>query len=92
MSDDVKSPVTSEEGDIPDGEAASTLEGRLRRLEEILGLLESDDVELERALTLFEEGVRLVREAEGLLARTELRVEELLTGGETRELQEEDDG
>ena len=57
---------------------APTLEGRLKRLEEILAQLEADEVDLERALTLFEEGVTLVRDAEKVLAETELRVEELL--------------
>lgn len=58
-----------------------TLEARLRRLEEILAQLESDEVELERALALFEEGVGLVRDAERVLSETELRVEELLSKG-----------
>jgi exodeoxyribonuclease VII small subunit len=71
---------------------AATLEGRLRRLEEIMGQLESDEVELERALALFEEGVALVREAEAVLSRTELRVEELLASGRTRPFQEDDPG
>jgi exodeoxyribonuclease VII small subunit len=57
------------------------LEARLRRLEEILSALEADEVELERALTLFEEGVAHVRHAEKILSRTELRVEELLGDG-----------
>jgi exodeoxyribonuclease VII small subunit len=57
------------------------LETRLRRLEEIVSALEADEVELERALTLFEEGVTHVRQAERILARTELRVEELLGDG-----------
>ncbi len=69
------------------GEAA-TLEGRLRRLEEIMGQLEADEVDLERALALFEEGVALVREAEAVLSRTELRVEELLAGGRTQAFEE----
>lgn len=68
----------------------ATLEGRLRRLEEIMGQLESDQVDLERALALFEEGVGLVREAEKILSRTELRVEELLAGGETAPFEEEE--
>ncbi|HZD05737.1 MAG TPA: exodeoxyribonuclease VII small subunit [Longimicrobiales bacterium] len=54
------------------------LEARLRRLEEIVSALEADELELERALELFEEGVGHVRRAERILARTELRVEELL--------------
>jgi exodeoxyribonuclease VII small subunit len=63
------------------------LEGRIRRLEEILARMETDDVTLEEALQLFEEGVAHVRRAETILAETELRVEELLTGGETRSME-----
>ena len=59
------------------------LEERLRRLEVILGQLEAGEVDLERALELFEEGVGHVRQAEGILSRTELKVEELLSDGET---------
>lgn len=62
---------------------APGLETRLRRLEEILSALEAHDVDLERALELFEEGVAHVRRAEEILARAELRVEELLGDGET---------
>ena len=64
------------------------LETRLKRLETILGRLESDEVELDQALTLFEEGVLLVREAERILSQAEARVDELLSGGETRALEE----
>ncbi len=67
-----------------------SLEARLRRLEEIVGQLETDDLELDRALALFEEGVTHVKEAEGALAAAELRVEELLgEGEETRPIEEE---
>ncbi|MBM4184299.1 MAG: exodeoxyribonuclease VII small subunit [Gemmatimonadetes bacterium] len=48
--------------------------------------MESDDVPLEEALRLFEEGVAHVREAERVLAAAELRVEELLSSGRTRKL------
>ncbi len=58
------------------------MEERLRRLEEIVGELEEEGLELDRALALFEEGVRLVKETEAALARAELRVEELLGEGE----------
>jgi exodeoxyribonuclease VII small subunit len=63
-----------------------TLEERLSRLEEILALMESDEVELEEALKLFEEGVSHVRAAEKVLSETELKVEELLASGETRDI------
>ncbi len=65
------------------------LEGRLKRLDEIVAALEGDEVDLDRALALFEEGVGHVRAAEKALAEAELRVEELLGEGadvETREL------
>ncbi len=62
----------------PGDEEEVTLEMRLRRLDEIVAVLEGGDVELETGLTLFEEGVRHIREAEGLLSRAELRVEELV--------------
>lgn len=60
------------------GEGEMTLESRLRRLEAIVGQLETEELELDRALALFEEGVAHVREAEKVLAAAELRVEELL--------------
>jgi exodeoxyribonuclease VII small subunit len=66
------------------------LEARLRRLEEILSRMESDDVALEEAMKLFEEGVAHVRAAERVLSQTELRVEELLSGGRTRTLDVDD--
>lgn len=69
-----------------DGEELS-LETRLARLESILARMESEEVDLDEALRLFEEGVGHVREAERVLAETELRVEELLASGETRELE-----
>lgn len=64
------------------GTGKETLESRLRRLEEIVGQLEGEDLELDRALALFEEGVGHVKEAEKTLAAAELRVEELLGDGD----------
>ena len=61
-----------------------TLEVRLGRLEEIVRMLEVEEPDLERALALFEEGVGHVRHAEELLAKAELRVEELLSEKELR--------
>ncbi len=64
-----------------------SLEERLRRLEEILSRLEQDDVALEEALELFEEGVSHVRDAERVLAQTELRVQELLGDGDVQDME-----
>lgn len=63
-------------------DAGMTLEERLNRLDEIVAGLEGGDVELEVGLELFEEGVRHIRRAEGILAEAELRVEELLGEGD----------
>lgn len=57
-----------------------SVEERLRRLDRIVAALDAEDVELEQSLALFEEGIRHVRAAEGLLAAAELRVEELIEG------------
>ena len=72
----------------PDREGAPDpgLEGRLKRLDQIVSSLEADDLDLERALALFEEGVAHVRAAEKILAEAELKVEELLLGDRTRPL------
>jgi exodeoxyribonuclease VII small subunit len=45
-------------------------------------MLEVEELELDRALALFEEGVVHVKEAEKALAAAELRVEELLGEGD----------
>jgi exodeoxyribonuclease VII small subunit len=66
------------------------LEARLTRLEAILARMESEEVPLDEALRLFEEGVAHVREAERVLSETELRVEELLASGETRDVPRDD--
>lgn len=58
------------------GEAG--LEQRLTRLESIVDRLEQDDLELEEALELFEEGIGHVRAAHELLETGRLRVEKLV--------------
>jgi len=67
---------------IHSGEEDPSLEERLRRLDQIVGELEGGEVELERGLALFEEGVGHLRAAERLLTRAELRVEEVVGEGE----------
>jgi exodeoxyribonuclease VII small subunit len=68
-------------------ETRPNLEERLERLQKIVEMLEVEELELDRALALFEEGVAHVKEAEKALAAAELRVEELL--GEGNELRTE---
>jgi exodeoxyribonuclease VII small subunit len=88
MVDDSKedSAGTEDGGDL-------SLEARLRRLEEIVGQLETEELELDKALALFEEGVGHVKDAEKTLSAAELRVKELLGEGDelrTRPLEEEE--
>lgn len=62
-------------------EAPLKLEARLMRLELIVEALERDDLELEEALHLFEEGIGHIRAAREVLAATELQIEQLLGDG-----------
>jgi exodeoxyribonuclease VII small subunit len=63
-----------------------TLAEELARLEEIVRHLEAEDVELDAALALFEEGVERLRRARERLAAAELRVQQVLeeAGGTLR--------
>ena len=64
----------------------------LRRLEEIVRLLESDEPELDDALALFEEGVARLREARARLAQAELTVQRVLEEADgTLRLEDTDD-
>jgi exodeoxyribonuclease VII small subunit len=54
-----------------------TLDETLARLEEIVGRLDEERMELGDALALFEEGVAHLREAAGTLADAEARVKKL---------------
>jgi exodeoxyribonuclease VII small subunit len=53
-------------------------EGQLEEIDAIVERLESDEVELEEALALFERGVARLRQAGRLLESAEGRVEELI--------------
>jgi exodeoxyribonuclease VII small subunit len=66
--------------------SSSPLAEELARLEEIVRKLEADDVELDAALALFEEGVTRLRAARERLAAAELKVQAVLeeAGGDIR--------
>jgi exodeoxyribonuclease VII small subunit len=55
-----------------------SFEASLARLEEIVEELESDELDLDRALRLFEEGIEKLRNASGELARADARVKLLV--------------
>lgn len=54
------------------------LEARLERLDQIVAALEREDLELDDALQLFEEGITHLRAAQDVLATAELRIERLI--------------
>ena len=56
----------------------STIAEDLARLEEIVRRLEADDVELDAALALFEEGVARLRAARERLAAADVKVQTVL--------------
>jgi exodeoxyribonuclease VII small subunit len=60
------------------GQSSMPLGARIHRLQRIVADLEREDIELEEAMRLFEEGVAHLREAEALVSQTELRIERLL--------------
>ena len=55
-----------------------SLGDELDRLEEIVRRLEADDLDLDAALALFEEGVTRLRDARGRLDAAELKVRTVL--------------
>jgi exodeoxyribonuclease VII small subunit len=59
-----------------------TFEQTLARLEEIAAQLERDDLPLEQALKLFEEGIVRLREASAALADAEGKVKTLIEQAE----------
>jgi exodeoxyribonuclease VII small subunit len=65
---------------------ARSLEEDLGRLDSIVRALETEDVDLDRALALFEEGVERLRTARERLGEAELRLRQLreTAGGELK--------
>ena len=59
-----------------------TFEESLARLEEIVAELDGDELDLDRALALFEEGVERLRAASQELARADAQVKLLVERGD----------
>ncbi|HVD62346.1 MAG TPA: exodeoxyribonuclease VII small subunit [Gemmatimonadaceae bacterium] len=55
-----------------------SFEKNLKRLESIVAQLEDQRLELNQALSLFEEGIELLRQASSELGETESKVKELI--------------
>ncbi|HOV99647.1 MAG TPA: exodeoxyribonuclease VII small subunit [Bacteroidota bacterium] len=55
-----------------------SLEESLKRLEEIVGILEGGEIPLEESLDLFEEGILLSKNCSEKLKKAELRIQKLV--------------
>ena len=62
-------------------EAALDFESALKRLEEIAAALENGNSQLETSLSLFEEGVKLIKECNSKLDAAEQKVKILVNNG-----------
>jgi exodeoxyribonuclease VII small subunit len=60
----------------------STLEEDLSRLDAIVRALEAEDLDLDRALSLFEEGIERLRTARERLSEAGLRLRQLREAGD----------
>ncbi len=65
-----------------DPQDALSFASKLSKLEEIVKQLESGELSLEESLLKFEEGIRLARSLETILARAESKVHEILKPGD----------
>ena len=74
------SEVMSRPSPLP--QETSSLADELAKLEDIVRRLEGDDVELDAALALFEEGVARLRAARERLASAEVKVRAVLEAAE----------
>ena len=65
-------------------EQTRTFEASLEALEQIVRELEQGDLQLEKSLELFEQGIRLSRECQERLSQAERRIEVLLRDNQGR--------
>ncbi|MBN2322605.1 MAG: exodeoxyribonuclease VII small subunit [Spirochaetes bacterium] len=66
----------------------TTFEEAIKRLEEIVGELEKGEIEIERALALFEEGTKLARMCQKKLSNVQRRIEILKKGKDGEDILE----
>ncbi len=69
-------------------ESPITFEEAIKRLEEIVRELESGEIEIEKALTVFEEGIRLSKICAKKLSTIERRIEILKKGEKNEDILE----
>lgn len=68
-----------------------TFEERMKRLEQIVSMLEQGDVPLEESLKLFQEGTDLVRKCQDILDNAKLQVKKITISEEGEPVEEDFD-
>lgn len=63
-------------------------EDKLKRIEEIISILESEEYGIENTLELFQEGMSLIKDCKKTLSEIELKVEKIVSA-ENGELEKE---
>jgi exodeoxyribonuclease VII small subunit len=69
-----------------------SFESMLKKLEDVVARLEKGDLPLEESLKAYEEGVGLVRSAQGRLDGMDKKLEQLLKDGTTKAMQSDAEG
>ncbi|MBB5176407.1 exodeoxyribonuclease VII small subunit [Nosocomiicoccus ampullae] len=54
-----------------------SFEEKMKKLEDIIQKLDSDEVQLEESLSLYKEGIKLSKECDEILKNAQLEIEEL---------------
>ena len=57
--------------------AKDTFENQMKKLEDIVDKLEKDDIDLDKSIDLYEEGLKLSKSLKEELSKFEKRIEEL---------------
>lgn len=80
--EDAAVPDNTANGRSEEETCQASFEEALERLEEIVGLLESGELDLDRSLVLFQEGIGLARHCSKKLDEAESRIELLIENSE----------
>ena len=74
-----------------DESSSGSFENAMEQLETLVSRMESGDLSLEESLKAFEKGVHLTRFCQNQLQKAELKVQELNSKGEFKEIDQENE-
>lgn len=87
-----KTSAKAAKGDAPKGDAANaqSFEKALKRLEDIVEMLDEGKLPLTRSIELFKEGTELTKTCRAMLAEADVQIKEALRDSEPSDLDEEE--